>query len=146
MHYGGKFPYSVCCTFLDVYYLGRRCYLFRFLNLAGVCCLSFLETRGVHSSPHLVWRFLELLIVMAAETPRRRPSHSRIFYYFLFFIIIYYLLFIIYSNSSSTPSLIKKKKKPPLQHSSLLFYFTSTSLPTPQASLPSFSTNRAPKT
>ena len=46
---------------------------------------------------------------MAAETPRRRPSHSRripvqktefllfiIYYYYLLFIIFHYLLFIIY--------------------------------------------------
>ena len=44
-----------------------------------VACPSFKQeaSTGVHISESLVWKFLELLIVMAAETPRRRPSHSR---------------------------------------------------------------------
>ena len=58
-----------------------------------VACPSMKQEAStrVHTSESLVWRFLELLIVMAAETPRRRPSHSRTIFY-----IIYYLLFIIY--------------------------------------------------
>ena len=44
-----------------------------------VACPSLKQEAStrVHTSESLVWRFLELLIVMAAETPRRRPSHSR---------------------------------------------------------------------
>ena len=44
-----------------------------------VACPSLKQgaSTRVHTSESLVWRFLELLIVMAAETPRRRPSHSR---------------------------------------------------------------------
>ena len=74
--------------------------MFRFLNLTGVCCLSFLETRGVHSSPHLRIACLEVFGVADCygcrdtkeETkPQQKDSSPKDRFF-----IIYYLLFIIY--------------------------------------------------
>ena len=107
-----------------------------------VACPSMKQEAStrVHTSESLVWRFLELLIVMAAETPRRRPSHSRtifyiiyylllIFYYLLFIIyyIFYYLLFIIYYLLFSSLTSDCKRRGP-------LLIFSNSSFSTIQAS------------
>ena len=73
--------------------------MFLFLNLAGVCCLSFLETRGVHSSPHLRIACWEVFGVAdcygCRETKEETKPQQKDSSLFLLF-IIYYLLFVIY--------------------------------------------------
>ena len=108
--------------------------MFRFLNLAGVCCLSFHETRGVHSSPHLRIACLEVFGVADCYGCRdtkeeTKPQQNDFLYYLLFIIyyLLYILLFIIYYLLFSSLTSDCKRRGP-------LLVFSNSSFSTIQAS------------